>query len=75
METSQRRDRTCVPCIGRKILNHWTTREALGHFVVVAAQEGDAIIIKWVEARYEVKHPTVYKPADPNQELPSLKWQ
>ena len=26
---SQTRDRTCVPCIGRQILNHWTTREAL----------------------------------------------
>ena len=22
------RDGTCVPCIGRRILNHWTTREA-----------------------------------------------
>ena len=21
------RDRTCLPCIGRQILNHWTTRE------------------------------------------------
>ena len=25
--SSQTRDRTCVPCIGRRILNHWTTRE------------------------------------------------
>ena len=25
----QSRDRTCVPCIFRWILNHWTTREAL----------------------------------------------
>jgi len=25
----QSRDQTCVHCIGRQILNHWTTREAL----------------------------------------------
>ena len=25
--SSQTRDRTCVPCIARWILNHWTTRE------------------------------------------------
>ena len=28
---SQTRDWTCVPCIGRQILNHWTTREVLQH--------------------------------------------
>ena len=27
--SSQTRDRTCVPCIGRWILIHWTTREVL----------------------------------------------
>ena len=27
--SSWTKDRTCVPCIGRRILNHWTTREAL----------------------------------------------
>ena len=27
-EPSQTRDRTCVPCFSRQILNHWTTREA-----------------------------------------------
>ena len=26
--STQTRDRTRVPCIGRKIPNHWTTREA-----------------------------------------------
>ena len=26
-ETSQTRHRTCVPCTGRQILNHWTARE------------------------------------------------
>ena len=25
--TSPTRDQTCVPCIARQILNHWTTRE------------------------------------------------
>ena len=25
--SSRTRDRTCVPCIGRRILNQWTTRE------------------------------------------------
>ena len=23
------RDQTCIPCIGRRIFNHWTTREVL----------------------------------------------
>ena len=27
VESSQTRDRTHVPCIGRWILNHWSTRE------------------------------------------------
>lgn len=27
VESSQTRDQTCVPCIGRKILIHWTTSE------------------------------------------------
>ena len=30
MESSWTRGRTHVPCIGRWILNHWTTREVLG---------------------------------------------
>ena len=29
VESSWTRDWTCVPCIGRKILNHWTIREVL----------------------------------------------
>ena len=33
VESSWIRDRALVPCIGRWILNHWTTREVLsGHF-------------------------------------------
>ena len=33
MEPSQTKDQTNVPCNGRQILNHWTTRKVLGmHF-------------------------------------------
>ena len=32
VESSWPRDRTCVPCIGRQILSHWTTREVLPVF-------------------------------------------
>ena len=28
--SSWAKDQSCVPCIGRRILNHWTTREVLG---------------------------------------------
>ena len=31
MGSSQTRDRTHVPCIGRPILNHWATKEALSN--------------------------------------------
>ena len=33
MESSQTRDWTHVPCIGRQILNHWTTRKSLDTFL------------------------------------------
>ena len=33
--SSQTRDRTSVPCIGRQILNHWTTREVLTLFFIL----------------------------------------
>ena len=41
--SSQTRARTRVPCIGRQILNHCATREALGTFLsscVAKGQEG-----------------------------------
>ena len=47
MGSSQTRDRTCVPCIGRRILNHCATREvpwvaSLGHRVTgLAARTPD----------------------------------
>ena len=33
VESSRIRDRTHVPCTGRRILNHWTTKEVLVHFL------------------------------------------
>ena len=27
VKSSWARDQTCEPCVGRRILNHWTTRE------------------------------------------------
>ena len=35
--SSQTRDRTRVPCIGRWILNHWTSREALYSIIFILA--------------------------------------
>ena len=32
VESSQTRDQTCVPCIGKQISNHWTMREAQNFF-------------------------------------------
>ena len=35
--SSQTRDGTCVPCLGRQILSHWTTREVqLGCFLILS---------------------------------------
>ena len=31
--SSWTRDQTCVPCIGRRILNHWATREVLPYYI------------------------------------------
>ena len=36
VESSQTRDGTGVPCIGRQILKHWTTREVLGCNVFIS---------------------------------------
>ena len=32
VESSRARDQTCVPCIGKQILNHWTTRKS---FIII----------------------------------------
>ena len=31
--SSWTRDQTCVPCIGRRILNHWAAREVLPSYI------------------------------------------
>ena len=36
VKSSWTRDWTYVPCIGRQILNHWTTREVLGTSLFIA---------------------------------------
>ena len=40
--SSQSRDRTLVPCTGRWILNHWTTREVPGEFSKIQTQSMSA---------------------------------
>ena len=39
--SSRTRDRTCVPCIGRQILNHCATREVPGQQVLIPAPDND----------------------------------
>ena len=40
MESSWTRDQTCAHCIGRKILNHWTTREVLQKVLILCPPKG-----------------------------------
>ena len=42
--SSRPRDRTCVPCIGRQIRNHWTTREVLRDLILTPGQYAAAQI-------------------------------
>ena len=46
--SSRTRDRTCVPCIGRQILNHWTTREVpfSEHFKVTTCRCFSKLILR-----------------------------
>ena len=44
--SSQTRARTCVPCIGRQILNHCTTREALSLYFYRIHSFGPRVRIK-----------------------------
>ena len=46
--SSWTRARTCVPCIGRRILNHCTTREALHLFIHHYVTIIDSCFIQWV---------------------------
>ena len=34
VESSQIKDRTQAPCIGRQILIHWATKEVQGYFIL-----------------------------------------
>ena len=40
--SSQTRNRTCIPCIGRQSLNHWTMKEVLSP------------VFKWVQELYHL---------------------
>ena len=48
--SSPTRDRTRVPCIGRQILNHWTTRE-VPHLVFLLAELGNPTLSLWGSAK------------------------
>ena len=43
VESSQTRDGTHVPCTGRQILNHWTTREVLEYGYYYRRQTGHSM--------------------------------
>ena len=45
VKSSQNRDRTHVPCIGRRILNHWTTRDILLHLCYTSVYTCDSVLI------------------------------
>ena len=45
MGSSQTRARTCVPCIGRRILNHCATREAPKDIFLIVSFEGQKFLI------------------------------
>ena len=53
VESSRTRDRTCVPCISRWILNHWPTRQVLTYInqdrEALVQEEKDAEGIKTVQ--------------------------
>ena len=48
MGSSQTKDRTCVLCIARQILNHWTTREALGLFLTTIQKSHEESRCCWM---------------------------
>ena len=43
MGSSQTRDPTSVPCIARRVLNHWTTREVLNCLIIMRKPEYQVI--------------------------------
>ena len=61
-ESSWTRDQTRVPCIGRQILNHWTTRQVLGPTL-----DWGCVWVKW-----KVKHSWVLETAFAVKPSPKL---
>ena len=55
--SSQTRGRTSVPCIARKILNHWTTMEAPGSTALNRSGESEILVVLLVLVR---KHSAFY---------------
>ena len=55
MGSSRSRDSTCVPCVGKWILNHWTTREILPQ-VLVAGIDNALSVCTSSPFRGEVAH-------------------
>ena len=46
--SSQTRDQTRVPCMGRWILNHWTTREVPGWVLIEASRVAKAGLLEYM---------------------------
>ena len=53
--SSQKRERTCVSCIGRRILYHWPTREALLVFLISDNISKNGIYFTWSHASIIVR--------------------
>ena len=51
-ESSQPRDWTCISCIGRLVLYHWATREALGKFGFSCKPEVLTFLLKLMTISY-----------------------
>ena len=64
--SSRTRDRTHIPCIGRQILNHWTTREEVLVSLAVFCEKGLLHLL-----RPSSRIPDVQGPVRPT--LPALK--
>ena len=55
VECSWTRDRTCVPCIGKRILNHRTARDVFTHiFSAKSFLKNDIMYLKMLKF-YEIK--------------------
>ena len=59
--SSQTRARTRIPCIGRRILNHCATREALQSFLIefISPQYVTRAVTLWVPDKTALKKPMI----------------